>query len=109
MGECCSKCFKKKENSLDNIIQIKSSSGNLEAAQDNQNIEKNEVLVVNREEILRSENSIMSEEIKDNKVENIFKSRVKLIRKRRLIGISTSTTSNSPIMRNSTKMNITKS
>ena len=81
MGKCCSKCSKKKNPriSLDNTIQIKSSSGNVEAAQENANTDKKEILVVNNEDIYRMENSIMSEDIKDSKVESIFKSRVVLI------------------------------
>lgn len=78
MGECCSKCFKKRNPniSLDNIIQIKSSSGNLEPAQYNPNSQKSEVLVQNIEENYKLENSIVKEEVKDNNGDSIFQSRV---------------------------------
>lgn len=81
MGECCSKCFKKRNPSisLDNIIQIKSTSGNLEQAQYNPNIQKNEVLVQNKEENYKISDSIIKEEVKDNNIESIFQSRVSSI------------------------------
>jgi hypothetical protein len=81
MGKCCSKCFKKSNPniSLDNIIQIKSSSGNLEPAQYNPNTLKNEVLVQNKEENYQLGNSIVKEEVKDNNAESIFQSRVRSI------------------------------